>query len=410
MKRGDLRKAKRRFARHAETLDLNATTENGKHPSVDGKGEHDRVAGRTALHLACAAGADDVVRWLIRRGADVASVDVHGDTPAHLAAPWAAVRPALLDRLRRAGADVAATNDRGENPQELAARAVERHVANARAAEARRAARREADEREARAAVHVSNAGDEARAWRAKLMDEAAWDDELGGGFADFFASYDEDAEEYKWQEEEDAYERYVREGMAKRTQRRRFGNDFGHPTVPGAAADTVEPETLRHAAAQAQARATRRRDEAAQRTLDEERRKDEAWRARVAAPASAAAEPKITAAEYHSRWGQAAAMADSGDPLSYGDVPWPLSERDERAGGAAAAAALRHVLVPVGGHVSVADTRRALRAEMLRWHPDKFHARLGRCVRVSDRQRVNARVNVVAQLVADLFKRSKEG
>ena len=32
------------------------------------------VAGRTALHLACAAGADDLVKWLIKRGADVTAV------------------------------------------------------------------------------------------------------------------------------------------------------------------------------------------------------------------------------------------------------------------------------------------------------------------------------------------------
>ena len=50
---------------------------------------------------------------------------------------------------------------------------------------------------------------------------------------------------------------------------------------------------------------------------------------------------------------------------------------------------------------------RRALRSEMLRWHPDKFEARLGRFVRAADRERVNARVNVVAQLVAELFKQT---
>jgi hypothetical protein len=67
--------------------------------------------------------------------------------------------------------------------------------------------------------------------------------------------------------------------------------------------------------------------------------------------------------------------------------------------GGAAAAGG--------GGGSAGGGARRALRSEMLRWHPDKFEARLGRSVRPADRKRVNARVNVVAQLVADLFKQT---
>lgn len=116
-------------------------------------------------------------------------------------------------------------------------------------------------------------------------------------------------------------------------------------------------------------------------------------------------------------------AMADGGEQLSYDDIPWPVSEREETRGDAdGAAAALRAVLL--SGVVDDADVRpagtvrpaasggarRALRSEMLRWHPDKFEARLGRHVRASDRERVAARVNVVAQLVAQLFKRTAAG
>ena len=80
--------------------------------------------------------------------------------------------------------------------------------------------------------------------------------------------------------------------------------------------------------------------------------------------------------------------------------------------GASGCAAALREVLLrgvddDVGVNGGGGSARRALRSEMLRWHPDKFEARLGRFVRAADRERVSARVNVVAQLVAELFKQT---
>ena len=56
---------------------------------------------------------------------------------------------------------------------------------------------------------------------------------------------------------------------------------------------------------------------------------------------------------------------------------------------------------------VARGEERRALRSEMLRWHPDKFGARLGRSVRAEDRERTVVRVNAVARMVAELFKRA---
>ena len=60
--------------------------------------------GRTALHLACVSGDDDLARWLIKRGADVTSTDARGDTPAHLAAHRAPDNVAVTRRLTGAGA------------------------------------------------------------------------------------------------------------------------------------------------------------------------------------------------------------------------------------------------------------------------------------------------------------------
>jgi hypothetical protein len=144
--------------------------------------------GRTAMHLACAAGAEDVVKWLIKRGADVTAVDDFGNTPAHLMAPWAPARPSALDRLARAGADLnlrpsvsvlsdastVATNTHLPSPRELANRAIERSRSLREEAAAARRRRRDAEAAEG----GYEGLGDasarrerlDARAWREKLL------------------------------------------------------------------------------------------------------------------------------------------------------------------------------------------------------------------------------------------------
>ena len=432
---------KKRFKRWGVDLETNTAPigREGDHGddndgNDDGGGGGEKGGGRTAMHLACAAGADDLIKWLVKHGADVTAVDAAGNTPAHLLAPWAAVRPTTMDRLQRAGANVeGARNARGETPARLAEHAVQRHTSQKRAAEDKRHARREADTLAGGSEAGSGSGGAAAavaaaeRAWNAKLFSEAMLGeemDEFGGGgggaggeaHADFFASYGDtanDPDAYSWHEEEEAYRRYMREGMAeKQKQQRRVGGyggsfSFGaHAGAGGGSATT---------AADAQQRATRLRDEAAQQILDDERRKDSAWRAKLtaqtAAATAAAAGP--SSADYRQAWGKAMAMADGGEELSYSDIPWPLSEREEKGSALNVSAVLRGVLLRgvtaadgEGGDAGAA--RRALRSEMLRWHPDKFEARLGRCVCAPDRERVAARVNVVAQLVADLFKQAK--
>jgi NF-kappa-B inhibitor-like protein 1 len=129
--------------------------------------------------LACSAGADDLIKWLIKKGADVTAIDASGDTPAHLIAPWAAVRPLTMDRLRRAGGNVHARNARGETPAVLAEKAVELHASRKRAAEDKRQSRRDADvldgglEGGGGGAAAVAAAARAAeRAWNAKLYGE----------------------------------------------------------------------------------------------------------------------------------------------------------------------------------------------------------------------------------------------
>ena len=452
-RRGNLRKLKRRF-RKCPSLDIEARV-----PSSGGdeRDAHDAAeGGRTAMHLACAAGAEDVVKWLIKRGADVTAVDDFGNTPAHLMAPWAPARPAAMDRLRRAGADLNLRSSLSEarvlrhgnashehhrsairaSPRELAEKAIERSRVAREEAEARRRRRRE-DERAGGAyegfgdpAVRVESAN--ARAWREKLLrgaeadaadvlhepmlfDEDAAETEGGfarstsGSYARFFDSFldDDDAADgrdgldgVRFEEEEDAYRAYASRKESSRTESSR-----------------------KEAAENARARAARLRDLKAQRVLDEARRQDAAWRARVSAGADVGKVPllgkrsesgavTLSASAYRRAWGVVAAMADRGEAIAHDDLPWPTSDSGEAAEMREEAA--RTILggtseESVRETLSAKNARAALRAEMLRWHPDKFDAKMGGLIVEADRKRVRARVNVVARIVAALFQEARE-
>ena len=434
-----LAKYERKFLRAAARGSLRGCKKALKRASSRGSGDagfldvtsasdHD---GRTALHLACASGDDDLARWLIKRGADVTSTDARGDTPAHLAAHRAPDNVAIARRLTRAGASAHARNDAGETPSSIAERAAESRAARMREFDARREAKtrraRDADDYEGLGSGPSREAIEE-MAWRDLLRAEAARGDaidEFGGGGAGigtrdemdaFYASYRDDSDDgnaYAWREEEEAYAEYVRAGMAARRRRRRNGDDCDDD-------DDDARRRRRYSAAEAQARATRERDEAAQRVLDEERRKDAEWRERTTRRADDSKggrpEERTTRrakknvlqtdfAAHRRRWGVAAAMADRGESIAYADVPWPFDPEsavapDERV--------VRDVLLgPEGARMAPSEARRALRSEMLRWHPDKFFAStVGSRVAVDDVERTRRGVNAVAGVIASLFKR----
>ena len=377
--------------------------------------------GRTALHLACASGDDDLARWLIKRGADVTSTDARGDTPAHLAAHRAPDNVAITRRLTRAGASTHARNDAGETPSSIAERAAESRAARMREFDARREARtrrgRDPDDYEGLGPGPSREAIEEME-WREKLCAEAALGDaidEFGGGTAGigtrdemdaFYASYRDDWDDgsaYAWREEEEAYAEYMRAGMAAR-RRKRLDDDNDD--------DDDARRGRRDSAAEAQARATRERDEAAQRVLDEERRKDAEWRERTARRATQQASSSVSSvftdfATYRRRWGIAAAKADRGESIAYADVPWPFDPESRR--GEPDERVVRDVLLgPEGARMGPSEARRALRSEMLRWHPDKFFAStVGERVAVEDVERTRRGVNAVAGVIASLFRRS---
>ena len=375
--------------------------------------------GRTALHLACASGDDDLARWLIKRGADVTSTDARGDTPAHLAAHRAPDNVAITRRLTRAGASTHARNDAGETPSSIAERAAQSRAARMREFDARREARtrrgRDPDDYEGLGPGPSREAIEEME-WREKLCAEAALGDaidEFGGGTAGigtrdemdaFYASYRDDWDDgsaYAWREEEEAYAEYMRAGMAAR-RRKRLGDDDDDD-------DDAARRRRRDSAAEAQARATRERDEAAQRILDEERRKDAEWRERTASGRATRRQTSSNVfsdfATYRRRWGIAAAKADRGESIAYADVPWPFDPESTR--GVPDECMVRDVLLGPGSRVAD-DERRAIRSEMLRWHPDKFFAStVGARVAAEDLERTRRGVNAVAGVIASLFRRS---
>lgn len=378
------------------------------------------------MHLACASGDDSLIKWLIKRGADVTVVDSSGATPGHLLAKWAAVRPDSIARLKKAGAyftSQGVLDKNGDTPDAIAQRAVEEHTRKQLGYSEKRRKRRANDELDG-----YEGLGDVSRrrrdledtAWREKLLKSAEADaggdtlfEETGtetcmedageqthqGSYASFFNSFAEDDGKSKF-ESFDARTYFEDEEKAYRSYNKANSSSGGMGK--------------QSTSAFAQASATQKRDAEAQRVLDDLRREDTAWRARVTSGKSRSGKSarietpayrvfSLDTKTYRAAWGQLGAMADRGETLTFEDVPWPMGDGKEIS----ADEVLRVLLGVDSSEHLKASHRGALRVEMLRWHPDKFEGRVGGLVADSDRERVRFRVNTVARVVAELFKRT---
>ena len=80
-------------------------------------------------------------------------------------------------------------------------------------------------------------------------------------------------------------------------------------------------------------------------------------------------------ASEYRRAWGVGAAMADRGEAIAHDDLPWPTTCSGEVADMRAEVrrAVLGETYEVVPSAEPPRNARALLRAEMLRWHPDKF-------------------------------------
>ena len=101
--------------------------------------------------------------------------------------------------------------------------------------------------------------------------------------------------------------------------------------------------------------------------------------------------------AAYEARWALLAG-APAGAPLAAAAIPWlPASAADARdvvlfcAAGAEAA-------------------RRRVRAELMRWHPDKFGSRVGARLAPAERPAALERVKAVAQMLTELAREVAAG
>jgi ankyrin repeat protein len=113
-------KAAEKLQRYAKAGDLRKSRKLlKKYPRLDLNNRHKR--GRSVLHSAASAGAADLLKWLLRHGADANQVDDAGNTAAHSAAKACAWE--TLEVLLDLGLDPQAVNSQGESVRETAAEA-----------------------------------------------------------------------------------------------------------------------------------------------------------------------------------------------------------------------------------------------------------------------------------------------
>lgn len=343
--------------------------------------------GCTALHLAAEDGHSDVVAWLLRHGARADVVDDAGDTAAHHAAKWAALRPELIVAFRtHAPSSLHVADATGRTPRDVAA-AVLAH-ASAKADAARRRANA-ADDSAARAAAHAAaeQAAQREQDWRSRLFDEAELDGDGGG-------------DEY-WGTA-DAYEPDHEAGAAPHVpgrtgSRQPAGRGREREATPVGDGRDGTPERGYQAPGNVfedwKREKQRERQAASERILEEERAKDAAWRQRVAAGSTLQQQRAAYAASWH------ALKSTAAEQLRATDIPWPVP-----AGREGEVIDLVLVGIPPDKHRSV------LRAELKRWHPDRFGARFSAALQAAGAvaERVAwARVNALSNALSDAYQRA---
>ena len=380
-RRGDLSKLRRAWKRARDDSDGEPEAD-----LLSAAGKH----GRTAMHLAAEDGHSDVVDWLLRHGARADAVDdASGETPAHLAAKWAALRPELIVAFRaHAPSSLHVADAAGRTPRDVAA-AVLAH-ASAKADAARRRAN-VVDDTAAKAAAHAAaeQAAQREQDWRSRLFDEAELDEgdgRDGWDTADAYGAYEED------HDAGDAPRRPTRAGDKPQTRR---GRERERTPVGDARESTPErgDRPPGNVFEDWKRERQRERQAASERILEEERAKDAAWRQRVAAGSTL----QQQCSAYAASW-QAIKTTDA-EQLRATDIPWPVP-----AGREAEVLDLVLVGVPQDKHRSV------LRAELKRWHPDRFGARFGAALQAAGpaaERAAWARVNALSNALSEGYQKT---
>lgn len=329
--------------------------------------------GRTALHWAAAGGHDEAVELLLRRGADATSLDSAGDTAAHLAARWVTHKPAVLLAFGATGA-LGVRDGAGATARDVAARLLAQHSA------AEDEARRwQSDARQASAARRTPFVDS---AWAEEEGADDAYYAQWEAASADMYESREAEAGVTEGGCDEAAHAARWRRSARAEAEAASARPAQGGNSTPEAGGNKFEDWKRAEAA---------KRGEEAARVLHEERAKDAAWRAAVAAGGSL----QQRRAAYVAAWA-ALDAAPEDQPMRSSDLPWPSAAGAE----AADVAQLLLAGVPPEAH------KAALRAEMRRWHPDKLGARFGGRLPEAVRAAVWPRVNAVCQAITDAYQR----
>lgn len=95
--------------------------------------------------------------------------------------------------------------------------------------------------------------------------------------------------------------------------------------------------------------------------------------------------------AKYEARW-HTFATAGQGKAVTMADVPWLVDDLSQD---------LQQLTAFVMyGAITAEEQRRRSRAELMRWHPDKFVAKFGRRLDAKDKHSILAKVNAISQLL----------
>ncbi|KAK9805018.1 hypothetical protein WJX73_002321 [Symbiochloris irregularis] len=322
------------------------------------------ASGFTALHHAAQQGSDLAVAKLIRHGSDVRAEDFNGSQPAHLAAA-AGHRDIVALLVRACPAILDSRNNQGLTVRQLLENLQKKQNAHIRAA-----------------------SPDSPGAWTEILRDghddfeeklqEAAWaegDDDDDDPFWSTSYAPTGDSRSAGPVEDEDTFARRMWEDMERRKR----------PSVSAATAEAwgATDATWQQAKRARQDREARAREES-ERILEEERRKDAAWRQAVLQGDIGARK-----ASYEARWHT---FINSQAPqIAMADVPWLLQDKDDARA------------IVLYGTSSPKEERKTIRTELLRWHPDRFSNKFGSRLLPSDKDAILQRVKHISQMLNSL-------
>ncbi|KAL3153311.1 hypothetical protein ABBQ38_011655 [Trebouxia sp. C0009 RCD-2024] len=304
---------------------------------------------------------------------DINFFDAHGCTALHQSHP---------------GPNVEACNAQGQSIQTLAAAAMD--VASDVSSDEAPTAARPSSKRVCPspasdgAGQHWRTAADDLDAeseWQARLREESGaelrgGDEEDWDSYGGFFAEPSVAPAAFGPPEDEEEYARRIWQEMEKR-KRQQSGN------AASAARSYFEAETRANSAREQAA------FDAAQRSrqiLEEEKAKDRAWREAVLK-----GDVGSRRAKYEARWHTFATARES-TAIKMADIPWLVEDLNQD---------LQQLTTFIlYGAVTAEEQRRRSRAELMRWHPDKFVAKFGRRLDANDRHNILEKVKAISQLL----------